>query len=469
MPAVLLVALFTFCVWYALCISGVIPEEWKPTNEGNFLFSFLFSVAVMVISCPCALGLATPTAVMVGTGVGARLGILFKGGGPLEITSRTNAVLFDKTGTLTQGNPAVNIGASTVDKDALSHSAFWRMVGSVEEASEHLLGRCIVKHAREELKLTLPPCTDFQTVPGRGVKGIVEGKQVVLGNSEWMEANFMQMSQHFAERMKKNQKKGHICISVGIDQQVCGVIVINDLLKPEACFILDWLQDRNIKVFMVTGDNERSAHTIGKRLGLDRDQIFAQVTPAGKAAVVKQVQEEVCEFSGKPRSVMFVGDGVNDAPALAQADIGVAIGAGTDIAIETAQVVLMRDELTDILTSIDLSKKTMHRIHMNYVWACMYNVVAIPVAAGVLYPWLRVPLPPVVAAVAMGLSSISVVLSSLRLKRYRRPNYAGFYDFGFEEDAHTTKSSFESIKNVVKEKMKSSNRSKGSYVQLNQK
>lgn len=248
-----------------------------------------------------------------------------------------------------------------------------------------------------------------------------------------MEENQVKLSAEVLGHLADNQNKGRICACVSMDQSLLGTIVITDMLKPESCYVIEWLQESGIKVFMVTGDNKRSAVAIGRRLGLEHHQIFSQVTPSGKAGVVKQVQEEVEKEDPKKKPVvMFVGDGVNDSPALAQADVGVAIGAGTDIAIETAQVVLMREELTDILTAIDLSQKTLGRIYLNYMWACMYNVFSIPIAAGVLYPWLLVPLPPVVAALAMALSSCSVVLSSLALKNYRRPHFDGFFDFGMD-------------------------------------
>lgn len=434
-PFVLLMSLLTLVVWYSLCLSGRIPADWKPPLEGDFLFSFLFAVAVMVISCPCALGLATPTAVMVGTGVGAQLGILFKGGGPLEVTGKATTVLFDKTGTLTRGSPSVDFPSCTqyTCHSVKSSNEFWKLVGAVEAVSEHLLARAIVKFAAKQIApIELPGCEDFVTVGGRGVKGRVEGKTVFVGNVEWMEVNNIPVQQEIVRDMYTAQTKGQICVVVAVDGQMAGLVVITDILKPEAIYVIRRLRNKDINVGMVTGDHNRAAQTIGKQLGLKPHEIFAQITPSGKADVIKQFQrdlEAAVDSNGRSRTpvVLFVGDGVNDSPALAQADVGVAIGAGTAIAVETAQVVLTRPDLTDICTAIDLSQKTLRRIHMNYLWAFMYNVVAIPVAMGAFYPWVHIPLPPVVAALAMGLSSVSVVCSSLLLKRYQRPRYDGFF------------------------------------------
>lgn len=426
-PAVIVVATITFITWYTLLIAGVVPPEWRSPGTGNFLFAFLFAIAVTVISCPCALGLATPTAVMVGTGVGAQLGILFKGGEPLEVTSRTTTVIFDKTGTLTQGKPEVDLAQTLIytGPTCSSTKQFWTLVASCESPSEHLLGRTVVSHALRVEGVTLEEPEDFVSEAGQGVRAKVSNHMVCVGNEKWMSANRFELKEDVQQALMPIQNKGNIAVCVGIDGVVVGVIAIADQLKPDAKFVVGRLHQMGIEVFMVSGDNKRTAATIGRIVGLDEAHIKAQVSPGKKSEVVRDLQR------GHPgqsqRVVMFVGDGVNDSPALAQADIGTAIGQGTAIAVETASVVLMRHHLTDVITAIDLSKATVTRIKWNFRWAFVYNVVAIPLAAGVFYPFMKMTLPPVVAAAAMGFSSVSVVLSSLWLKRYKSPRYEGFF------------------------------------------
>jgi len=455
-PMVLIISFLTFIIWYVLLSTGIAPAEWRSPGTGNFLFAFLFGVAVMLISCPCALGLATPTAVMVGTGVGAKLGILFKGGEPLEVTAGTQKVLFDKTGTLTQGQPEVDTSNTTILAKPPYTEKFWQLVGAAELPSEHLLAKCVVKHAKSLLSdgAILEQPKDFQAVNGLGIRAQVGKVQVFIGSTRWMGENGIEVDTSTEVSLKAVQDQGKIGVLAAFDGEVSGIISIADRLKPEAQYTVQQLMEKKIDVYMVTGDNRRTATYIGRELGLPMSRIISEVTPGEKASVVERLQKgdltdnviDVDDNDGaSPESdtplvsqivaavqtdadiqksqVMFVGDGVNDSPALAQADVGVAIGAGTDIAVETASVVLMRNELTDVLTAIDLSQNTLYRIRWNFRFACVYNLVGIPIAGGMFFPFFHMTLPPAFAAFAMGCSSISVVLSSLWLKRYRRPDH----------------------------------------------
>jgi len=375
----------------------------------------------LVISCPCALGLATPTAVMVATGVGARLGVLFNGGTPLELTGKSTCVLFDKTGTLTQGKPSVNEAQTVVKPDAvgLTREQFWTVIASAESSSEHLLGRAICEYAKRIVPTWREP-EKFEAETGLGVRATVDGRAVVIGNEEWLADNKVEVDRQTRDTMAKVQMAGNIAVCAAVNGKVAGVIAIYDAPKPEASTVIGQLQAMGMQTYLVSGDHERVAKAVAEQVGIPADRVIAGVKPQGKAQVVERLQNSRL----RREIVVFVGDGINDSPALAQADVGVAIGAGTDIAVETAQVVLMRPDLRDVLVAIDLSKTTLNRIKWNFVWAVIYNVIAIPLAAGVFYPWLHMSVPPVVAAASMGFSSVSVVLSSLWLKRYVRPSYA---------------------------------------------
>eukprot|EP01006_Ploeotia_vitrea_P031674 TRINITY_DN63988_c0_g1_i1.p1 TRINITY_DN63988_c0_g1~~TRINITY_DN63988_c0_g1_i1.p1 ORF type:complete len:613 (+),score=334.29 TRINITY_DN63988_c0_g1_i1:168-2006(+) len=448
-PMVVSVSLLTFVVWYVLLKTGVAPVEWRDPNEDDFLFAFMNAVAVMVISCPCALGLATPTAVMVGTGVGAKFGILFKGGQPLETTGKTKFVLFDKTGTLTIGRASVDASETTVllddngkrdnddevksDGGADAHKRdeveLWSLIGSVEAMSEHLLAKAICLFAQTECSrlggsmqmATQRKVADFHAETARGVRGRVDGEHdVVVGNRSWMGDNDIDVTARANELMMAIEKRGHIAVAAAVDGRIQAVVSISDPLKPESRMVVRRLQQQGIQVCMVTGDNHRTAECIGEKLGLPSSAIFAEVAPKDKADVVQHVRNRLSTGDGM---VMFVGDGINDSPAIAAADIGMAVGGGTDVAVETASVVLMRSDLTDVLVALDLSRCTMNRIRWNFRFALVYNMIGIPLAAGVLYPLLHTMMPPALAAAAMGCSSLSVVLSSLRLNWYRPPKY----------------------------------------------
>ncbi|KAK7329353.1 hypothetical protein VNO77_23514 [Canavalia gladiata] len=424
-PTVVSLALLTLLGWYIAGSIGAYPEEWLPENGNHFVFALMFSISVVVIACPCALGLATPTAVMVATGVGANNGVLIKGGDALERAQMVKYVIFDKTGTLTQGNATVTTAKAFT---GLERGEFLKLVASAEASSEHPLAKAILSYARHfhffddssdptgtknDVKSGwLFDVSDFSALPGRGIQCFIDGKLILVGNRKLMAESGIDIStavENFVVELEESAKTG---ILVAYDDVLIGVLGIADPLKREASVVIDGLQKMGVTPVMVTGDNWRTARAVAKEVGIQ--DVRAEVMPAGKADVVRSFQKD-------GSIVAMVGDGINDSPALAAADVGMAIGAGTDIAIEAADYVLMRNNLEDVITAIDLSRKTFSRIRLNYVFAMAYNVVAIPVAAGVLYPSLGIKLPPWVAGACMALSSVSVVCSSLLLKRYRRP------------------------------------------------
>ena len=418
-PTVCALSVLTFVIWYAVLstFDETALRAFLPGNYTPFLFSFMLAISVVVISCPCALGLATPTAVMVGTGVGAQHGVLFKGGEPLELAGQVKAVLFDKTGTLTQGRPTVE-GSSCVMLTDRKPTAVWSVVGSVEGLSEHLLGKAITEYAKAVAGVSLLPVEDFLAESGAGVRGRASNEVVVIGNARWLRKNGVEVTAEVTDRMRAVQEQGKIAVICAINHQLTAIISITDAIKPEAPAVVRALNRRGVSVYMVTGDNEYSASAIALEIGIPRQNVFAQVTPGEKAEVVGRVQIQV------DGPVCMVGDGVNDCVGIAKADVGIAIGQGTDIAVEAAGVVLMRDDLTDVLTTIDLSRAVMDRIHRNFLWACLYNLLAIPLAAGVFYPFMHMTMPPMVAACAMGASSVSVIVSSLMLKQWKRVDIA---------------------------------------------
>ncbi|RYR13438.1 hypothetical protein Ahy_B04g070440 isoform E [Arachis hypogaea] len=427
-PTVVSLALLTFFSWYGAGSVGAYPEEWLPENGNHFVFALMFSIAVVVIACPCALGLATPTAVMVATGVGANNGVLIKGGDALERAQMVKYVIFDKTGTLTQGKASVTTAKTFT---GMQRGEFLRLVASAEASSEHPLAQAIVEYARhfhffddssasngaqngaKELKSGwLFDVSDFIALPGKGVQCLIDGKPILVGNRKLMAESGIDISDEVENFVVELEESARTGVLVAYDGIVIGVLGISDPLKREASVVIEGLQKMGVRPVMVTGDNRRTARAVAKEVGIQ--DVRAEVMPAGKADVVQSFQKD-------GSIVAMVGDGINDSPALAAADVGMAIGAGTDIAIEAADYVLMRNNLEDVITAIDLSRKTFSRIRLNYVFAMVYNVVAIPVAAGALYPSLRIKLPPWVAGACMALSSVSVVCSSLLLRRYRRP------------------------------------------------
>ena len=391
-PIVIMLAVATFVVWY----------NFGPADKA-LLFAILNTVAVLIIACPCAMGLATPTAIMVGTGKGAEHGILIKDAESLETAHKIKTIIFDKTGTLTKGKPEVT---DIVPTDSLSKEELLTLAGSIEKGSEHSLAEAIVKDA-EAKGLNLTKVEKFQAIPGHGVEGVVNGKRVVFGNKRLMDKEKIDINSATNE-INKMENGGKTVMMLGVDGKLAGLIAVADIIKESALEGLAALQKLGIEVVMITGDNQRPANAIGAKLGITR--VLADVLPDQKEAEVRKIQAE-----GKV--VAMVGDGINDAPALAAADVGIAMGTGTDVAIEAADITLINKDLKSVAAAIVLSKKTMKTIRMNLVWAFGYNVILIPVAMGVLYPFWGVLLNPIFASVAMATSSISVVSNSLLLKR----------------------------------------------------
>ncbi len=407
-PAVIGIAVVTFVVWY---IVGPAPA---------LTFAFLNFVAVLVIACPCALGLATPTAIMVGTGKGAEHGILIRNGEALEKAHQINTVLLDKTGTLTSGEPVVT---DIIPAHSFSQDEVLKLAASAEHRSEHPLGEAVVNAALEK-KLDLSPSSDFNAIPGQGIEAMVEGKKLCLGNLMLMKERGVSLN-GLEKKADELFEGGKTVMFLERDSQVAGIIALADTLKPGAREALQALHKMSVETAMLTGDNRRTAEAIAGEAGIDR--VLAEVLPEHKAGEVKKLQDE-----GKV--VAMVGDGINDAPALAQADIGIAIGTGTDVAMETGDITLISGDLMGVATAISLSKRTMSTIRQNLFWAFAYNTALIPIAAGVLYLAFGktgVPsglhfilgeygfLNPILAAAAMAASSITVVSNSLRLRRFR--------------------------------------------------
>lgn len=391
-PAVIGLAVLTFLVWYFILGSSL-------------AFALMSFTAVIVIACPCALGLATPTSLMVGTGKGAEHGILIKGGEPLEAACHVDAIIFDKTGTLTKGKPevtdVVSIGES--DEDEVLYLA-----ASLEKQSEHPLAEAIYKYAAEE-SIDLSEVKDFQAIPGHGVYGLIDGSKYYLGNRLLITEKAgldMKKAERKARRLEQEGKTAMILAS---ERQVLGVIAVADTVKPTSKEAVAALKKAGVDVYMITGDNERTAKAIADNV--DIDQVMAQVLPEDKAGKVKELQK-----SGK--KIVMVGDGINDAPALAQADLGIAMGSGTDVAMETGGIVIMKDDLNDVVTALQLARETMSKIKQNMFFALFYNVIGIPIAARI-FIGLGLILKPELAGLAMALSSVSVVSNSLLLKFFR--------------------------------------------------
>lgn len=389
-PAVLVIAVLAAVIW---AVTG------HPIS-----FVLKIFVSVLVIACPCALGLATPTAIMVGTGLGASHGILLKSGEALEITHKAQAVVLDKTGTVTEGKPKV---VQVISKTRSREELLW-MAGACEVPSEHPLGKAIVEAAREQ-RGKLPACEEFSSITGQGIHAVLEGKSFWIGNAKLLkEKNFS--AKDLEKEAEEIAAKGQTPMFVVIDGVLEGIISVADTVKETSRSAIDKIKKAGIKVYMLTGDNRRTAEYIGSQV--HADEVIAEVLPQDKAAVVQKLQQE-----GK--TVLMVGDGINDAPALAQADIGVAIGSGSDIAMESSDVVLMRSDLEDVYRAIKLSKATIRNIKENLFWAFAFNSCGIPVAAGLLYAFGGPLLNPMIAGLAMSFSSVFVVSNALRLKRLK--------------------------------------------------
>ncbi|MBI2034086.1 MAG: copper-translocating P-type ATPase [Candidatus Liptonbacteria bacterium] len=425
-PTVVVLSILVFVGWY---FWAALP----------FRTGLIRMIAVLVISCPCAMGLATPTALIVGIGRATKFGIILKGGEALEKTYKTQAVAFDKTGTLTIGKPAVTdfkvIAPGHDPKKALA------LVGAIESGSEHPLAKAIYEKAKAEIgEKNLPKITDFEAVSGLGVKGKIERKEILVGNQAFLESSGVKTNE-YKEVMEKLQNQAKTVIFAAYDKKVIALIALADTLKPYAREAIEALKKMNKEIIMITGDNPKTAAAISSELGIDR--FLAQVLPSAKADIIKKLQAE-----GK--KVAMVGDGINDSPALAQADVGIAIGSGTDVAISTGEIILVKDDLRDVVTAIQLSGKTIKKVWQNLFWAFIYNVVAIPIAGGIHLlitqtsfgvpaPWVlavaqnlgglgkiffnfsQATLRPEIAGFAMAFSSVSVVANSLTLKRYTPP------------------------------------------------
>ncbi|XP_006082890.1 copper-transporting ATPase 1 [Myotis lucifugus] len=482
-PFIVIISIVTLLVWI---IIGFLNFQLVETyfagynrsisrTETIIRFAFQASITVLCIACPCSLGLATPTAVMVGTGVGAQNGILIKGGEPLEMAHKVKVVVFDKTGTITHGTPVVSQIKVLVESNRISRNKILAIVGTAESHSEHPLGAAITKYCKQELDTeVLGTCIDFQVVPGCGIcckvtniEGLLRKNnwrieenniknaslvqidasneqsstlssmiidaqlsnalsysealnaqqyKVLIGNREWMTRNGLVINNDIDDSMTEHERRGRTAVLVAVDDVLCGLIAIADTVKPEAELAVHILKSMGLEVILMTGDNSKTARSIASQVGITK--VFAEVLPSHKVAKVKQLQEE-----GK--QVAMVGDGINDSPALAMANVGIAIGTGTDVAIEAADVVLIRNDLLDVVASIDLSRKTVKRIRINFVFALIYNLIGIPIAAGVFMP-IGLVLQPWMGSAAMAASSVSVVLSSLFLKLYRKPTYENY-------------------------------------------
>lgn len=390
-PIVFVIAVLAFAGWYF--------------TGHTFVFAMTIFISILVIACPCALGLATPTAIMVGTGKGAEYGILIKGGEALETTHLIDTIVFDKTGTITEGKPEVT---DIVTTNGIERDWLLQIAASAEKGSEHPLGEAIVRGAEKE-SLEMRTIDTFKAIPGYGIEVEVDGSRLLLGNRKMMDQNSISLITLEAES-DRLAEEGKTPMYIAMNGQLSGIIAVADVVKASSKAAIAKLHEMGIEVAMITGDNKKTAAAIAGQVGIDR--VLAEVLPQDKSNEVKKLQAE-------GRKVAMVGDGINDAPALAQADIGIAIGSGTDVAMESADIVLMRSDLMDVLTAIKLSKSTIRNIKQNLVWAFGYNVAGIPIAAGLLYLFGGPLLNPIFAAAAMSLSSVSVLTNALRLKGFK--------------------------------------------------
>ena len=393
-PVVISIAIATFVIWFVAA-----------SPEVRFTMALVNFVSVLIIACPCALGLATPTAIMVGTGKGAELGILIKGGDSLETAHKLDTIVLDKTGTITKGEPSLT---DVVAAEPFVEDELLRLVAAAERSSEHPLAAAIVRGA-EQRGLELANAEKFNAIEGRGVEAIISGRQLLLGNLRLMDERGIELREGAKQVADKLAAEGKTPMFTAVDGKFAGVIAVADTLKPESKSAVAELQRLGLDVVMITGDNRRTAEAVAKQVGIRG--VLAEVLPEGKSGEIKRLQA-----SGK--RVAMVGDGINDAPALAQADVGIAIGTGTDVAIEASDITLMRGDLRGVAAAIALSRATIRTVKQNLFWAFVYNVLGIPIAAGVLYPFFGLLLSPVIASAAMSLSSVSVVTNSLRLRSF---------------------------------------------------
>lgn len=433
---VMAIATFTFLFWYFIgthiwsqvlvSTSTHLGHQMSMTTS-PLLLSLKLAIAVLVIACPCALGLATPTAILVGTSLGAEKGILIKGGDILERVHQLDTIVFDKTATLTEGRPQVT---DRLPLTSLTSEYLLQLAASVESGSNHPLATAIAKSAREQ-ELLLLAAGEFASQPGLGVSALVEGERVCLGNRDWLVQHGMAIDETIEEKAQYLSQAGKTIVYVAVERELVGLIALQDCLRPDAVATVKKLQQMGLEVILLTGDRVEVAHAIARQAGIER--VLAEVKPEEKVAAIeslqrgdkeikRQVDTETAETSERSlmphsRTVAMVGDGINDAPALARADIGISLHGSTDVAMETADIVLLRSQLADVVQSIELSRATVDKIRQNLVWALAYNIFAIPIAAGVFLPSFGIVLSPVVAAGAMAFSSVIVVTNSLLLRR----------------------------------------------------
>jgi Cu+-exporting ATPase len=403
-PIVIILAVTTYVFWFYIspALGIVSPFDGRPVELTQAL---TFSIAVLVAACPCALGLATPTAIMVGIGKGAQNGILIKAGEGLEIIPTVDTMVFDKTGTLTIGKPTVT--------DLLTYGDFsegeaLRLISSVEKNSEHPLAEAVVQYT-EKLDIDIPSASDFVSTTGRGVQALVEGKLVLVGNDKFMRENSVDIADAEAKGLVL-QEKGKTTVFAAIDGRMLALIAIADKLKETSIQAVESLKKMGIEVWMITGDKEVTAKSIAETVGIEK--VLAEVLPADKAEKVKELQSD-------GHIVAMAGDGGNDAVALAQADVGIALGSGTDVSVVTGDIVLVKDDLLDVVTGIQLGGRTMSKIRQGFFWALIYNIALLPLAAGLLFPSAGLVLRPEIAGLAMALSSVSVVTNALTLNRFK--------------------------------------------------
>ncbi len=420
---VMAIALLTFLFWYFIGIPlwhdqvthwsismnhGLMGQtHLHGTHATPLLMSLKLAIAVLVIACPCALGLATPTAILVGSGVGAEQGLLIRGGDVLEKVHCIQTVVFDKTGTLTTGHPIVT---DCLPMESLTADKLMQLAAAVESGTNHPLAIAIQEQAHRQ-ELPLLSAQTFQTHPGSGVSAEVAGQQVMLGTERWFVAHQIAIPQEIHTQAQQLASAGKTLVYVGVDGQFAGLIAVQDTLRPDALATVEQLRQKGLRVMMMTGDQPAAAGAIAAQLSIPEPDVFAGVSPQGKVEAIAQLRQE-------DQSVAMVGDGINDAPALAEADVSISLHSGTDVAMETAEIILMRDRLSDVVDAIDLSQATFNKIRQNLFWAFAYNLVGIPIAAGLLLPLTGMSLNPSAAGALMAMSSVSVVTNSLLLRRH---------------------------------------------------
>ncbi len=390
-PVVIAIAVITFIVW---AVWGPVPA---------LAYALVNAIAVLIIACPCALGLATPMSIMVGVGKGAQMGILIKNAESIEKAEKITHVLTDKTGTLTLGKPKVT---SVVTSQGIDEKLFMELAASLEQSSEHPLARAVVDYAKEK-KYALSAVEGFESVTGAGIKGKVNGKYVLLGKEDFLKSAGIEIIQDLKQKAQELQNKAQTVVWLGVENKIAGILAITDPIKETTPQAIKALHEMGLKVVMLTGDNQATANAIAKELGID--EVHAQLKPQDKQEIIKKLKEQGAK-------VLMAGDGINDAPALAQADVGVAMGTGTDVAIESAGITLVKGDLNGIVKSLKLSRAVMSNIKQNLFFAFIYNVLGIPIAAGILYPMFGLLLNPMIAGAAMSFSSVSVIGNALRLR-----------------------------------------------------